>query len=330
MFSSLLVRTTADADALVLQPHSSFTAVAYELEAVSFKMVVVGSFKVELVEAATKIPFKEHSKDGSTYVEAEPDAEYFMSVLKMSKTETDVHCACSVDGGAVTGLAGYPKDHISTEPLYFGIRSDRDGESHSTQTALKFVKPQITHGSTNANSNSLLMGKVEVLLRELTYTGRMLPCSTSSVTSSFTAASVDMNNQAAAGKKKNLRSDKGNMTVSSLPKSTAHREKIVGSLLDMSKCDIICALKPHSASPEHHRILTALESLILYFLPLTVTLNYCAALGLMHVGVLKKPSEWEYHRMMHPAVPGSNLAAVKGAAVTGNTVDISELDSDDE
>lgn len=56
----------------------------------------------------------------------------------------------------------------------------------------------------------------------------------------------------------------------------------------------------------------------------TVTLNYCSALGLMEVGVLKKPGHWEYHRMKHPAGPGDNANAVKGA------VDMSTADSDDE
>ena len=62
----------------------------------------------------------------------------------------------------------------------------------------------------------------------------------------------------------------------------------------------------------------------------TVTLNYCAALGLMEVGVLPKPDMWEYHRMKNPAKPDSNPEAVKDAKVDGSTVDLSKVDSDDE
>jgi hypothetical protein len=62
---------------------------------------------------------------------------------------------------------------------------------------------------------------------------------------------------------------------------------------------------------------------------LAVTLNYCAALGLMEVGVLKKPSEWAHHRMKYPALPGSNPFAVQGN-VTGNLIDISKVDFDDD
>jgi hypothetical protein len=64
-------------------------------------------------------------------------------------------------------------------------------------------------------------------------------------------------------------------------------------------------------------------------LKIAVTLHYCAAVGLMEVGVLKKPSEWEHHRMKHPANPDSKRFAMQGY-VTGNMVDLFTFDSDDE
>jgi hypothetical protein len=33
----------------------------------------------------------------------------------------------------------------------------------------------------------------------------------------------------------------------------------------------------------------------------SITLQYCTAVGLIHVGVLPKPTSWEYHRMRYPA-----------------------------
>ncbi len=52
-------------------------------------MVVEGGFRVELVDANTKIPYKEHTKDGKTYVEGDPDAEYFVSLLKVAVLPED-------------------------------------------------------------------------------------------------------------------------------------------------------------------------------------------------------------------------------------------------
>jgi hypothetical protein len=44
-------------------------------------MVKKGRFIVELVNADIKTVFKEHTKDNETYVEAEPDAEYFVRIF---------------------------------------------------------------------------------------------------------------------------------------------------------------------------------------------------------------------------------------------------------
>ena len=48
-------------------------------------MVVRNGYQVQLVDARTKIPFKEHEKDGKIYVEAEPDAEYFIAIRRISE-----------------------------------------------------------------------------------------------------------------------------------------------------------------------------------------------------------------------------------------------------
>lgn len=200
-------------------------------------MVVAGSFKFELVEASTKIPFKEHYKDGNTYVEAEPGAEFFISVHKTAKTETDVVCTYRIDDGVVNGGVWYSKAFVGTVPLYFGIRSDGDGDSHTAQTALMFVNPKIFHGSSHANSSNLLMGKVEVELREPIYTGRMVSTNNDRSRSSscqFEPVSVDANH-AAAGKKKNLRSDRGQTIATSIPKVPERKEYSYGGILETSK-----------------------------------------------------------------------------------------------
>ena len=46
-------------------------------------MVIFSGFKVQLVYADSKVPLKEHVKDGEVYVEAEPDVDYFIAVRRI-------------------------------------------------------------------------------------------------------------------------------------------------------------------------------------------------------------------------------------------------------
>ena len=65
-----------------------------------------GDFKVELVEAHTKIPFKEVTKDdddddddGQVYVAAKPGVEYYISIQKIGIARgEDLIARCLVDG----------------------------------------------------------------------------------------------------------------------------------------------------------------------------------------------------------------------------------------
>ena len=64
-------------------------------------MVVVGGFKVQLVDAVTKEPFKEHTgDDGQFYAETEPDSESFIQVEVLEgKTNKTKYCfEFDVDG----------------------------------------------------------------------------------------------------------------------------------------------------------------------------------------------------------------------------------------
>jgi hypothetical protein len=91
--------------------------------------------------------------------------------------------------------------------------------------------------------------------------------------SSFSAAAVDLN-QSGLAKKKSLRSGKGE-TAFSKKQARKHKRHKRGLLLD------------------------------------TVTLNYCAALGLMEVVVLEKPDAWTYQRMKRPAKPDQGAPRVR-------------------
>ena len=71
-------------------------------------MVVRSGFQVQLVDAKTMTPFKEHEKDGKIYVEAEPDAEYFIGIRRISPAGHPVILSYySVDGHCL----GYRQPH---------------------------------------------------------------------------------------------------------------------------------------------------------------------------------------------------------------------------
>jgi hypothetical protein len=124
---------------------------------------------------------------------------------------------------------------------------------------------------------------------------------TRNFSSSFTASAVDLN-QSGLAKKKSLRSGEGELveTIQSVAKQPKFTR---GALSD------------------------------------NITLNYCAALGLMEVGVLEKPEMWTYHRMKRPTKPDQGAPRVKpktiadpGAAnpQTVELFDLAEVGSDDE
>jgi hypothetical protein len=261
-------------------------------------MVQQGDFKIELVYADTKIPFKEHIKDGNVYVEVEPDVEYFISI-KM----TDA----SRDGVTVTKFfvdeqdLGYQTNYTPCtvrQTDYRGLWTRENGVS--TIKALKFTKPRISADGTNVHPN-LLMGKVEIKMYEGTFENYL--DQSKNFSSSFSAAAVDVNQSGLAGKKKSLRSGEGDTTVTENCTGERLAKFTKGALLDM------------------------------------VTLNYCAALGLIEVGVLEKPDAWTYHRMQRPAeldqgsprvrpktIPGPGISGPK----TVELFDLSEVGSDDE
>jgi len=50
-------------------------------------MVLSHGFEFKLVKAETKQPFREVTRDDGTYVEVEPEVEFFISAQKLSKND---------------------------------------------------------------------------------------------------------------------------------------------------------------------------------------------------------------------------------------------------
>jgi hypothetical protein len=85
-------------------------------------MVVEGGFRVELVDVNTKIPYKEHTKDGKTYVEGDPDAEYFVSLLTVAVLPEDHYIIDLFVGNQDLGwYCERDGDAIYDTPDYYGL-----------------------------------------------------------------------------------------------------------------------------------------------------------------------------------------------------------------
>jgi len=149
--------------------------------------------------------------------------------------------------------------------------------------------------SAGNGASRLLMGKVEVHIHEGIFRGYRQR--TAVRNGSFKAASVGLN-QGAASKKKSLRSDEGTTTLAKTEVSNQEANFKSGKHLD------------------------------------TITLNYCAAVGLIEVGVLPKPGMWEYHRMKRPAeptgAPKTELKKIRINAKENELFDLSAVNSDEE
>jgi len=197
-------------------------------------MVRAGAFKFELVEAETKHPFKEFAHARKVYVEAEPGAEYFLSIQKVDKTERNVFLQYSVDGKKINCGLIFRKKCISKLPSYRGLRTVENGVSR--HTSLEFVKPKFSDSTDS--SRGLMMGKVDIKISEFQFKGRMRNRCHNNSKSNFEVATVDVNGETTS-KKKNLRSAEGTINTKNKTLSAMEPEIIVGKHLDTSKFGVI-------------------------------------------------------------------------------------------
>ncbi len=116
-------------------------------------MVVESGFRVELVDANTKISYKEHTKDGKTYAEVEPDAEYFVNLQKIELLPEDHYIVeLYVDDQNLGWHVELDGNEIAEEPDYFGLCLVINWIESSR--ALKFVKSKLVVSDETDNSTS--------------------------------------------------------------------------------------------------------------------------------------------------------------------------------
>ena len=225
-------------------------------------MVQQGDFKIEIVEAQSKIPFKEHHKDGKIFVEVEPEIEYYISTQKITSTSHHrTRLEIYIDGQKLDYHVDYKPLEIGTAPTYRGLRSVANG--FRTYTALKFEKPRSTYNGGTRVMPGQLMGKIELIIYENIPTGGTR-VSTAHQAKKTIGSGIDSELAQGSKRKKVLRSTEGTANFSGKHNSTAHKRSYKkGRLVD------------------------------------TITLNYCAAVGLIVAGVLPKPTDiYEHHRMV--------------------------------
>ena len=235
-------------------------------------MVVVKDFEFQIVstEDDNKTPFKEwESKTNlETYVEVEPDAEYFLSVEMVQTSSTSLLCEYYVDGKFLGYLDVFPG---ILGPRFRGIFS-RSNSSVETMKALKFVKASF-HSSNKedrvgfGSEIGAGMGVIEMKVYQAIENGYTATGNEKSFASSFTTSSIDIEDGAFVTMKKNLRTGEGNKSV-------------------VTKASNMNGVK-----------MTYLKGPQLY----TIPLYYCATLGLISVGILPKPPAWDYQRMIRPS-----------------------------
>jgi len=259
-------------------------------------MVVIGDYSVRLVEAETKVAFKEHDgPGGKTYSEVEPGVNYLIEVDVVGGSPSTMHMFDFTVDDKILGYNIFRS--LGSENYYCGLFSRQDGVEN--MRAFSFQRPSFANGSgDSASVSGGLMGQVTIDISEAVYAGIETRAQTDFSGSAMSPASVtaDLTH---AQTKKVLRSGEG-------------------SYCESKKATKIGARAKYVRGPR-------LES---------VTINYCTALGLVKAGVLAKPKTiWEEARIANPAKRGSsNTPAMdvkpkrvkRGAIIVDETVDASK------
>jgi hypothetical protein len=213
-------------------------------------MVKIDSLSVQLVNAETNLPFREHcGPDGNDYVEVEPNAEYWIRI--QSDRPGDVLCDFEVDGEHL----GFHE--ILSYPFYtysdVGIWSKTAGQN--LEKSFKVKKLEARDGN-----EAFWIGSVHVDFYEAV------------LVAVRDYEEPDFANHWNGGQ------------IPNLCEGSAGKKAVASHVGTTSR---VVATDNKSYQPDRW-----LQS---------ITLLYCTAVGLIHVGVLPKPSAWEYHRMKFPA-----------------------------
>ncbi|CAB9531655.1 expressed unknown protein [Seminavis robusta] len=225
-------------------------------------MVVTKSgFAVVLVDPATKTPFKEHeSKSGEYFVEAEPEAQYFLCPQVLSKPGRDVNekfiVVFAIDGKKL----GYTLPRSSKDgPKECGRFLRENG--HGAHEALQFKTARLSTTSAESASAAGMIGTISVSFYTAICVGERTKHDFQGKIPTASSEVLAVDGRLAG---KCVRSGQGSY-IQANPRTKSG------------------AQKSYSYRKGVH-----LE---------TIHLKYCTALGLIDAGILPRPPIWEYARL---------------------------------
>jgi hypothetical protein len=229
-------------------------------------MVQQGDFSVHLVDAETLHPFQEHStfSNGTHrhYVEVEPNAEYFIQVQSHRPSEHDQSFLCTFEVDSHD--LGIQKRLHGQRISYAGIWN-RTGLTSTFRALQVKTADQTTKSSPSDNNNN------------------------NESDDHFWIGSVQVQFYEAIVKGVETVKDHKSLWKAAKASSCSIKGKKAVASSSGTK---IREKKIHKRRRTRYSPGKLLE---------TVTLNYCTASGLIHAGVLPKPSLWEDHRARYPA-----------------------------
>jgi hypothetical protein len=218
-------------------------------------MVRQGDFIVEIVEAESKTPFKEHTRksDGTVFVEVEPNIEYFVHIKRVGDmvcSGKSVFACASIDGHKMSAL--YPWYKGARHSVYAGLWEHNSQDGVTITRALQVFEPAQRINNSSAQGSSYVTGKVQVQISERFFSGKHETSQSSS--GSFKHCNVLKCSGTDRKKDKKLLRSKAGFTAETNSSPTGLRPVYnAGKLLDM------------------------------------ITLQYCSTVGLIEVGVLERP-----------------------------------------
>jgi len=267
---------------------------------------------VELVEAESKRPFKKHQgPDNNTYVEVEPEGEYFIKVIiSVPEMETlcDVKVTFKVDGvdlgyySPIESFAKVVKNGTAKYIQYAGYYFRENGKP--AETSLKFGAPS----TRNLSDDQPKTGKIAVRL--IVY-NKSMPRITQP--SHF---ETNLNGKPIFSSKKSVQTFRGTVkaaAVGDITEKDFDDDEREDNETASTFSDASTGASTLNRSSDGHESSGKTDDNTKSFSEnysvkcgddgtAEIELNYCSVLGLFHHGVLPKPPlwDWGHHRTVYP------------------------------
>lgn len=227
-------------------------------------MVLKGNFCVELINAKTKAPFEEYrAANGDVYVEVEPGVEYYVSVTNNSPRW--VKFAIFVDGKDLE----YDENVDGGNTSICGHLKRKNNEIQISALKFKKLEDSTLRNSSSTSSSSSSRSSFSLPTRTIEVEVYSSVC----IVGQYQAGDFT---SPWKGQDTKISPASSNSLLTKCVKSE------IGSVVLTSKGGGMQKLT------ERGHLLTKF------------TLHYCTTLGLIHVGILKRPPLWDYLRVSKP------------------------------